>query len=202
MLLLELGRLLLLFGGWGGRLFHASILAHVGELAGWKHCPRCRADLDAPDTGKLECPACGLRIYASSKPTASALVLDEEGRVLLARRAIEPASGKWDLPGGFLEEGEHPLDAVKRELAEETGLEIEPIEFLDVLVDRYGDGEDARATLNLYWIARLVGGAAEPVAADDVSELRWFGPDELPPAEELAFENNAQALSAWRNQQP
>ena len=121
----------------------------------------------------------------------------ERGRVLLARRAGEPFRGYWDLPGGFLDEGEHPLDALTRELGEETGLEVEPEDFIGVWMDRYGDAEDAHATLNLYWTARVVAGDAKP--ADDVSELAWFLPDELPPAREFAF-HIADVLATWRQQ--
>jgi len=169
----------------------------VGELDAWKHCPRCAAELVARD-GSVGCEACGFRHYASSKPTASGLVLDDAGRILLARRAHEPDEGKWDLPGGFLDEGEDPLDALRRELDEETGLEIEPVEFFDVVIDRYGDGDDAQHTLNLYWTCRVVAGEPEP--ADDVAELRWFGRDELPGRDELAFRNNAAVLSRWRDE--
>ena len=116
--------------------------------------------------------------------------------MLLARRAGEPEKGKWDLPGGFVEEGEHPLDALRRELREEAGLEVEPLEFHGVWMDRYGDADDAPATLNLYWTARVVSGEPEP--NDDVAELRWFPIDELPPASELAFQNVAQALASLR----
>ena len=136
-------------------------------------------------------------IHASSKPTACALVTDEHGRLLLARRAGEPFAGRWDLPGGFLEEGEHPLDALRRELLEETGLTVEPGEFVGVWMDRYGEGADAPSTLTLYWTARA--GAGEGRAADDVSELRWFAPDELPSGEETAFHVD-EVLLAWRQQ--
>ena len=166
----------------------------MGLLSEWKHCPRCAAAL-AREEGRVVCAACGFTAYAHSHPTACALVADEDGRLLLARRAGEPDRGKWDLPGGFLEEGEHPLDALRRELREETGLEVEPLDFVGVWVDRYGEGDEAPATLNLYWTARVVAG--EPRAADDVSELRWFSPDDLPPARDLAF-HIAQVVAAWR----
>jgi 8-oxo-dGTP diphosphatase len=144
----------------------------------------------------VTCPACGFVAYANSQPTASAVVLDDEGRILLARRAGDPERGKWDLPGGFLEEGEHPLDALVRELREETGLEVEPVELAAIEIDRYGDGDEAPATLNLYWTARVVSG--EPVPADDVSELRWVAPEELPPEDEVAFDNVARVLGRFR----
>ena len=119
-------------------------------------------------------------------------MLDDGGRVLLARRAFEPEAGKWDLPGGFLMEDEMPLDGLRRELREEAGVEVEPLELAGIWADRYGGGNDATATLNLYWTARITSG--EPTPADDVSELRWFALDDLPPDEELAFDNVAKAL--------
>jgi ADP-ribose pyrophosphatase YjhB (NUDIX family) len=172
-----------------------SIVALVGRLIEWKHCPRCGVDV-APDGGRVVCPACGFKAYAHSDPTACALVEDDRGRLLLARRAIEPHRGKWDLPGGFVEEGEHPLDALHRELREETGLEIEPVEFVGAWIDRYGEIEEAPSTLNLYWTARVVAG--EPRAQDDVSELAWFGPEELPPDGEIAFHVPDVIRTWWR----
>jgi ADP-ribose pyrophosphatase YjhB (NUDIX family) len=171
------------------------IVAGVGQLSGWRYCPRCVSELTGDDA-RRECPACGFVAYASSAPTASALVVDN-GRVLFSRRRYEPFAGHWDLPGGFLQEGEHPLDALQRELAEETGLAVEPERFLGVWIDDYGDGDDARKTLNLYWTARVTAG--EPQPADDVTELRWFAPDEVP-ADELAFNHIPAVISARRQQ--
>ena len=57
----------------------------------------------------------------------------------------------WDFPGGFLDEGEHPLDCVRRELEEEAGVEVEPVEFLGVWLDHYGGDGSAQTTLNFYW---------------------------------------------------
>jgi NAD+ diphosphatase len=170
----------------------------MGELEGWRWCPRCRTELRGNDS-RVECPACGFVRYAGSSATAGALVVDDGGRVLLARRAAEPFRGRWDIPGGFLEEGEHPLDGLRRELREETGLEVEPLEFLGAWMDRYGGDSTAEATLNLYWTARVVSGEAQ--AADDVDALRWFAPDDLPGPGELAFENVPLVLSMWARQQ-
>jgi 8-oxo-dGTP diphosphatase len=171
----------------------------VSVLDGWRTCPRCGATLRT-EPGRAECTGCGSVYYANPAPAACALVVDEHGRLLLARRAHEPYRGLWDIPGGFLEEAEHPLDALRRELREETGLEVEPLEFFGVWMDRYGDGPGAQTTLNLFWTARRVSGDARP--ADDVDELRWFPPGELPPREAIAFTRTADVLDAWRQQQP
>ncbi len=166
------------------------ILPDVSRLAEWKHCPRCGAPIEPAD-GTFECSTCGLRHYERSSVTACALV-ERDGRLLLARRAQDPYAGRWDLPGGFVGAGEHPHDALRRELREETGLEVEPRDFVGVWMDTYADGEP---TLNLYWTA--VAPRGEPKAADDVSEVRWFAPDELPGS--LAF-HVGDVLDAWRQQ--
>jgi ADP-ribose pyrophosphatase YjhB (NUDIX family) len=166
----------------------------MGMLDGWRFCPRC-ASAAVRDSEALRCDACGHVVWATPAVAASALCLDDDGRVLLARRAHEPSRGKWDAPGGFVHEGEHPEDAARRELREETGLDVELRDFLGLYVDDYVDAHGARKTLNLYWTARIQKG--EPVAADDVEELRWFARGDLPRREELAFANVAEVVAAW-----
>jgi 8-oxo-dGTP diphosphatase len=138
---------------------------------------------------RAECTACGNVAYANAVPGAEAVCLDAGGRVLLGRRAFDPGKGLWDLPGGFLHEDEHPLDALRREIREETALEIEPLEFLGFWLEPY----DGRTLLCLAWTARALG---EPRPGDDLAELRWFGPDQLPAASELAFSHHPSVLSA------
>jgi mutator protein MutT len=157
----------------------------VGQLDGWKYCPRCKTALGG-DAARLECEACGFVAWANSVPGAEAVIVDGKGRILLARRRDEPRAGLWDFPGGFLDEGEEPLAALLRETREETGLDVEPLEFLGLFNTPYGD----RTVLSLTWLARADG---ETQAADDVAELRWFEPHELP-WDELAFPHNAPTL--------
>jgi ADP-ribose pyrophosphatase YjhB (NUDIX family) len=162
-------------------------------LAGWTSCPRCRHELEHEERS-VRCPNCGLAVYANPAPTASALLLDDQGRVLLARRAVEPGTGLWDLLGGFVEEGEEPRAALRREIEEETGLEIALGEFFGGYPDRYGD--DGIYTLNLYWIARVAGG--ELVLDDELEEVEWFAASELPDRGEFAFRNTVDVLDDWK----
>lgn len=168
-------------------------------LAGWTLCPRCRGSLAPNEHGGLRCGDCGYSVYAVPSVSACVLVEDGEGRLLLARRAGEIEHGKWDLPGGFIHEGEEPADAAVRELREETGLEVELGDFVGFWTDWYGDAPDAAFTVNFYWRGCVVGGG-EPQAADDVNELRWFAPDELPARDEIAFANVPLVIEAWRDQ--
>jgi len=166
----------------------------VSLLDDWKICPRCGSQL-THDAGVVSCAACGFFLYAHSAVATGALPEDDGGRVLLARRGVEPARGRWDTLGGFVNEGEHPLDGLRREVREETGREFEPRRFLGIWMADY----DGRATLSLFWAGRLDTGDA--IASDDVAELRWFARDELPTRAELAFDPPlAEVLRAWRNQ--
>jgi len=166
----------------------------VGVLGDWRFCPRCGSAITRDD-GRVECGSCGFVHYANTVPAVSALVVDDERRVLLARRAFEPDAGLWDTPGGFLHEGEDPRSGLQRELLEETSLTIEIGDFVGMFSDRYGDGPAATPVLNLVWEVGIGGG--EPIAADDVSELRWFAADALPPESELAFRWLGPCLRSW-----
>jgi ADP-ribose pyrophosphatase YjhB (NUDIX family) len=141
----------------------------------------------ALDGNRVDCAACGFFAYGSSIPGTEAVIVDGEGRVLLGRRAFEPHVGRWDLPGGFLNESEDPLVALHREVQEETGLTVEVDGLLGTWNEPYQDG---RTVLCLTWFAR---GTGEAIAADDVTELRWFAADEIP-WDELAFVHDAEAI--------
>jgi 8-oxo-dGTP diphosphatase len=158
----------------------------MGILDGWKLCPRCGHELDRLP-GKATCPGCGSAYYANSAPAVEGL-LERDGKVLLAKRKPEPRAGYWDIPGGFLEEGEEPLEGLAREFREETGLEIEPVEWLGTHLEPYGD----YFVFGLTWLVR---GDGEPRAGDDVGELAWFSPGDLPA--EMAFAHQDELLHDW-----
>ena len=82
---------------------------------------------------------------------------------------------------------------MRRELREEAGVEIEPLELLGVWMDRYGGDGSAAVTLNFYWTARIVDGVPEP--HDDVAEFRWFAPSEISD-DDLAFPHTREVLDA------
>lgn len=138
------------------------------------------------------CSACGRILYHNSKPCVGALIIDED-RILLVKRKQEPYKGYWDIPGGFLEGGEYPENGLLREIREETGLEVRPIELLGIFMDKYGP--DADDTLNIHYLAEVIGGEAK--AGSDAGELRWFSKKNLP--KRIAFRNGREVLKVWRN---
>src|SRR5438128_137457 len=159
-----------------------------------RHCPKCGGALRTRrrrngEPERQVCERCGRTHYRNAKPTASALVV-RNGRVLLVQRAIEPARGAWDIPGGFLEADEHPEAGVVRELREETGLDIALTGLLGIYMDAYGPPDDLETTLNIIYLA--IAPRGEPRPADDAAACRWFAPAELP--DHLAFTHMHAAL--------
>jgi ADP-ribose pyrophosphatase YjhB (NUDIX family) len=107
-----------------------------------------------------------------------AVVLDGD-RVLLIRRGHEPMQGQWSIPGGVLEVGETLLEGVRREVLEETGLEVEPIALVEVL-DRIARDSDGRVQYHYVlvdYLCRVTGGGL--CCATDATEARWASREEL-----------------------
>ncbi len=108
---------------------------------------------------------------------------EEHPRVLLIRRGKDPFKDRWALPGGFVDENERLIEAAKRELVEETGVEIGELEQLYTAGD---PGRDPRGwTVSVVFLARVADPPAA-TAADDASEVGWF-PLSQPP--EMAFDH-------------
>jgi mutator protein MutT len=99
-------------------------------------------------------------------------VIVEAGRVLLVRRGAEPLKGHWSLPGGLVELGEGLLNAVVREVREETGLEVEPLELIELLDKIYREDNRVRYHYVIAdYLCRVTGGVLR--AASDADAVRW-----------------------------
>ena len=154
-------------------------------------CPACGQGLVAQvleedHRPRLVCPD-GHVTWRNPRLVVGTLpVLD--GRVHLARRAIEPGAGRWTYPGGFLEVGEAAQEGARRETEEETQLLVEVGRLIGVYSRPHA------GVVTIIYEAAVVGGEALPGA--ETTEVRAFGPDEVPWTE-LAFTTAESALRDW-----
>lgn len=118
------------------------------------------------------------RYPARPVPGVGALIIDN-GRILLVERGREPLKGYWSIPGGAVETGEPLQEALRREVREETGLEVEIVHLIEVF-ERIMKGSDGVAEYHyilIDYICRPTGGTLQ--AADDASRAQWFTQDEV-----------------------
>jgi ADP-ribose pyrophosphatase YjhB (NUDIX family) len=112
------------------------------------------------------------REFPSAPLVGVGAVVVDEGRVLLVRRGTEPLKGHWTLPGGLVELGEPLLAAVVREVREETGLIVEPLELIELLDRIHREGERVRYHYVIAdYLCRVAGGTLR--AASDADAVRW-----------------------------
>ncbi len=112
------------------------------------------------------------REYPSAPLVGVGAVIVHQGRVLLVKRGTEPAKGKWSIPGGLIELGESLTDALVREVREETGLTVEPVQLVELLDRIHRDGERIRYHYVIAdYLCRVAGGSLK--AASDADAVRW-----------------------------
>ena len=103
--------------------------------------------------------------------TAGAVITDNQGRVLLLKHRFRPGTG-WGMPGGFMQEGEQPEEALRRELREEVGLEVEKVELLTTRAFK------VPRQIEIVFTARAVGDTNE--LNYEIQKAAWFFLNELP----------------------
>ena len=156
-----------------------------------RFCPACGRPveprtLEADHRPRLVCPE-GHVTWRNPRIVVGTLPV-RDGRLYLARRAIEPALGLWGNPSGFLELGESTQEGARRETEEETQLLVEIGRLIGVYSRPHA------GVITIVYEANVVGGVPEPAA--ETSEVRDFGPEEIP-WEGLAFTTVESALRDW-----
>ncbi len=164
---------------------------------GHQFCRFCGGSTKAlnPVGTHMRCTDCDRDLYVNSKPCAETVII-RDGRALLLRRTIEPYHGYWDIPGGYLEEGELPEAGAIREAREEANLDVELKGLIGMTLDDY-PGQEKLTVLTVSYLAEPLG---EPRPGDETGEVRYFTEDEIP--ENLAFgharETIREAFALWR----
>ncbi|HUV55068.1 MAG TPA: NUDIX hydrolase [Candidatus Krumholzibacteriaceae bacterium] len=119
------------------------------------------------------------RLYPGRPIVGVGVLIEEDGRYLLVKRAAEPDAGLWSIPGGLIEVGEKAADAAVREALEETGLSVEIMNRVDVVdkIVRDDDGDVRYHFIIIDFRARPLSGEMRPM--DDALDAVWAAPEDF-----------------------
>lgn len=165
---------------------------HLHLEAAANFCPKCggrlaprKPEMDTKE--RLTCQSCDYIFYLDPK-VAACTITQLDGKVVLLKRDIEPAKGKWVFPGGFVDRGEDVRKAAARETKEEVNLEVSIGPLLNVY------SYEGFEVIVVVFLAEIEGG--ELKAGVEAKEVGLFGPEEIP-WDQLAFKSTRQALEDW-----
>ena len=140
----------------------------------FSYCPKCGAKRFVEDTEKSKrCETCDFVYFMNPSASTVAVIVDEMDRLLAVRRSKEPAKGTLDLPGGFCDCYETGEEGVRREVLEETGLEVIETRYLFSLPNMYHFGGMDIPTLDLFFLCK-VKETTGAKAMDDAAEVLWL----------------------------
>ena len=144
-------------------------------------CPKCGSShFEVNDEKSKRCADCGFVYYFNPSSATVALITDNEGRLLVCRRAKEPAKGTLDLPGGFVDMHETAEEGVTREVYEETGLEVKQTTYLFSIPNVYLFSGFQVHTVDMFFRCRVdTIGSIE--AMDDVADAFFVPVNEIDP---------------------
>ena len=167
-----------------------SVLGHTIP----KFCSQCGYALEKKfiseeSRERLACANCGVIVYLNPK-IVGGVIPDQDGRIFLLKRGIEPAKGAWTFPAGFIELGESVAEGAIRETKEEIGLDI----LIENILGVYSYSDAAVAIV--VYRAKVEGGLVQTCL--ESSEIKLFSPSEIP-WDRLAFKSTRDALKDWVN---
>lgn len=157
------------------------------------YCLKCGSGLDIrllDGRDREICERCGWVYYPQLKVGAGVLI-EKDGCLLLLQRAHEPWKGYWNIPAGYVEVDENPIDAVRREALEETGLDVEIGELIGVY---YFDDDPRGNGIMFVYLAKSVSGQLK--IDDEASFARYFSCQDIP--ENLAGAGDNRVIGEWR----
>jgi len=153
------------------------------------YCPYCGNKLKRKKLegrNRLFCPNCEKIYYENPTPVVAVVTRDDEGRILLIKRKINPCKGKWALPSGFMEIEETPVQGALRELKEETGIEGKVKRLIGV----YSNESKIHGHLVIImYEAKMSGGIL--CAGDDAEEAVFYDVEKMP---EIIFDSHLEAV--------
>ena len=152
-------------------------------LEQFKYCPKCGSDQFLDNNFKSKrCAHCGFVYYFNSCASTVGLIFNQKGELLVATRAHEPSKGTYDLPGGFVDMYETGEEAMKREIKEETNLDVVGLKYLFSVPNTYVYSGFEVHTLDMVFECQ-VDDFSSMRAEDDVNKLNFICRENLNPNE-------------------
>ena len=153
-------------------------------LEKFKYCPVCGSShFEVNNFKSKKCQDCGFTYYGNPCSATAAFIVNDKQEMLVVRRAKEPAKGTLDLPGGFVDMGETVEQGMRREIKEETGLDIEEIQYLFSSPNVYLYSGMGVHTLDMDFLVPVHDDVPAIKAADDAAEALWIPITEVNPDE-------------------
>ena len=151
-------------------------------------CPVCGSKHFVVNNFKSKrCQDCGFTYYANPCSATAAFIVNDNDEMLVVRRGKEPAKGTLDLPGGFVDMCETVEEGMRREIKEETGLDVQNIRYLFSSPNVYEYSGMGVHTLDMDFLVHVHGDPdvlkATVHAADDAAEALWIPISDINPAE-------------------
>ena len=163
--------------------------------AAFRHCPKCGKAAAEAGREPFLCAACGFLFYFNPAIAVGAVLLAPDDTVLLIRRAKDPHRGKLSVPGGFVDAGEVAEAALRREIREEVGMEVERLDYLCSQPNQYHYRGVTYQVLDFFYLGHVEQKSAQ-ADPDEVSEVCWIPRGQID-LEEIAFDSVREMLRSF-----
>lgn len=159
----------------------------------FRFCPGCSNKLQQKILDgrlRLVCNQCGFVFWNNPKPTTS-IILEKNKKILLLQRSEEPFRDYWVLPGGYVENDENPALTIKREVKEETGLDV----IINKIVAIYLIDNDPRGnSIDIVYFGIITGGK---LRLKEHNQAKFFSPNDLPNL--IAYKHREVVINWYKN---
>ena len=143
-------------------------------LKAFKFCPKCGSNhFEINDDRSRHCSNCNFTYYANASAATAAIITNSKGEILLATRAFDPAKGKLDLPGGFVDINETAEEALIREVKEELNIDIKNPKYLFSIPNEYNFSDIIVHTLDMFFQVKIEDDISIQTA-DDVAYAQFY----------------------------
>ncbi len=145
----------------------------------YKYCSNCGELFDKKSKTFYVCPKCDFRIFVSPKPAVGLFLFNDQGKLLLLTRSIDPGKGLFGIPGGFINPDESTIDALRREVKEEISIEIENAEYFGSFYGNYEYKGINYKTIDIIYKYQLKNGQVIKINDDESSEFSFYNINDI-----------------------